>query len=53
VKKKHSAHAVTSDISIAETAVAAAFFDVDGVIVTGAFNNYLTNYHHVAVIHCR
>jgi membrane complex biogenesis BtpA family protein len=35
VKKKHSAHAVTADVSIAETAVAAAFFDVDGVIVTG------------------
>jgi hypothetical protein len=35
VKKKHSAHAVTADVSIAETSVAAAFFDVDGVIVTG------------------
>lgn len=37
VKKKHSAHSVTADVSIAATAVAAAFFDVDGVIVTGPF----------------
>jgi len=35
VKKKHSAHAVTADIDIAETAKAAEFFLVDGVIVTG------------------
>lgn len=36
IKKKHSSHALTSDISIAETAKAAAFFGADGVIVTGA-----------------
>lgn len=35
VKKKHSAHAITADIDIAETAMAAEFFLVDGVIVTG------------------
>ena len=35
VKKKHSAHALTADIDIAETAKAAEFFLVDGVIVTG------------------
>ena len=35
VKKKHSAHAVTADLDIAETAKAAEFFVVDGVIVTG------------------
>jgi len=35
VKKKHSAHALTADIDIAETANAAEFFLVDGVIVTG------------------
>jgi len=35
IKKKHSSHAITSDISIAETARAAAFFGADGVIVTG------------------
>jgi membrane complex biogenesis BtpA family protein len=35
VKKKHSSHAISSDISIEETAKAAEFFLVDGVIVTG------------------
>ncbi|MFI5006253.1 MAG: BtpA/SgcQ family protein [Solirubrobacterales bacterium] len=36
VKKKHSAHAITADVSIAETAHAAEFFLADGVIVSGA-----------------
>jgi membrane complex biogenesis BtpA family protein len=36
VKKKHSAHAITADVDIAETAKAAEFFSVDGVIVSGA-----------------
>jgi membrane complex biogenesis BtpA family protein len=36
IKKKHSSHAITADISIAETAKAAAFFGADGVIVTGS-----------------
>ncbi|KAF4521374.1 hypothetical protein B566_EDAN006963 [Ephemera danica] len=36
IKKKHSAHAVTSDVSIEETAKAAEFFLSDGVIVTGS-----------------
>ncbi len=36
VKKKHSAHAVTADVDLAETARAAEFFLADGVIVTGA-----------------
>jgi uncharacterized protein len=35
IKKKHSAHAITADIDIAETARAAEFFTVDGVIVSG------------------
>jgi membrane complex biogenesis BtpA family protein len=35
IKKKHSAHAVSADVSVAETAKAAAFFLSDGVIVTG------------------
>jgi len=35
IKKKHSAHAITADLDIAETARAAAFFLSDGVIVTG------------------
>ena len=35
IKKKHSAHSVTADVSIEETARAAGFFRADGVIVTG------------------
>jgi membrane complex biogenesis BtpA family protein len=35
VKKKHSAHAITADVDIVETAKAAEFFQVDGVIVSG------------------
>jgi membrane complex biogenesis BtpA family protein len=35
IKKKHSAHAITADVSIVETAKAAEFFLADGVIVTG------------------
>lgn len=36
IKKKHSAHAITADVPLAETAQAAEFFLADGVIVTGA-----------------
>ncbi|XP_067854066.1 uncharacterized protein F13E9.13, mitochondrial isoform X2 [Heptranchias perlo] len=35
IKKKHSSHAVTSDVSVSETARAAEFFLSDGVILTG------------------
>lgn len=35
VKKKHAAHALTSDVSLAETVKAAEFFGADAVIVTG------------------
>src|SRR5215471_10485312 len=35
IKKKHSAHAITADVDIAETAKAAEFFRADGVIVSG------------------
>jgi hypothetical protein len=35
VKKKHSAHALTADVNIVETARAAEFFLADGVVVTG------------------
>jgi len=36
VKKKHSAHAITADVSIVETARAAELFLADGVVVSGA-----------------
>ena len=35
IKKKHSSHAITQDVSLAETAQAAEFFEADGLIVTG------------------
>jgi len=35
IKKKHSAHAITADVDIVETAQAAEFFSVDGVVVSG------------------
>ncbi|TVQ30652.1 MAG: BtpA family membrane complex biogenesis protein [Phycisphaeraceae bacterium] len=35
IKKKHSSHALTADVGVAETARAAAFFGADGVIITG------------------
>jgi len=35
IKKKHSSHAITADLSIEEQAVAAEFFLSDGVIITG------------------
>ncbi len=36
LKKKHSSHALTADLSLAETAEAAAFFLADGVVLTGS-----------------
>ena len=35
IKKKHSSHAVTSDVSLSLTAKAAEFFLSDGIILTG------------------
>jgi len=36
IKKKHGAHAITTDVSLAKTAQAAEFFLSGGLIVTGA-----------------
>jgi membrane complex biogenesis BtpA family protein len=36
VKKKHAAHAITADVSLAETAAAVEFMRGDAVIVTGS-----------------
>ncbi len=35
VKKKHSSHALTADVNLAETAQAAVFFGADAVVITG------------------
>ncbi len=36
IKKKHSSHAITSDVDIVDTAKAAEYFLSDGVIITGS-----------------
>jgi membrane complex biogenesis BtpA family protein len=35
VKKKHSSHAITADVDLAETARTAEFFGADAVVITG------------------
>jgi membrane complex biogenesis BtpA family protein len=35
VKKKHSAHAITADVDVAEMVRGAAFFGADGIVITG------------------
>jgi len=43
IKKKHSAHSITADVSIGETAKAAEFFLSDGLIITGAATGKAVN----------
>ena len=43
IKKKHSSHQITNDVSIVETAKAAEFFLSDGLIVTGSSTGTETN----------
>ena len=43
LKKKHSSHALTQDISVADYATAADFFDTDGVIITGKHTGEATD----------
>lgn len=37
LKKKHSSHSITNDVSLLETVHAAEFFLTDGVILTGVY----------------
>lgn len=41
IKKKHSAHSITQDVSLLDTAKAAEFFLTDGVIITGKLSYLL------------
>lgn len=50
VKKKHASHALTADISIEETAKAAEFFLIDGVIVTGSATGEQASVEEVKVV---
>jgi membrane complex biogenesis BtpA family protein len=50
IKKKHSAHAITADVDLVETAKAAEFFLVDGVIVSGVATGQPTDPREVAAV---
>ncbi len=43
IKKKHSAHSITSDVDIVETARAVEFFMGDGIVITGIATGYEAN----------
>ncbi|GJQ70957.1 hypothetical protein Trydic_g873 [Trypoxylus dichotomus] len=43
VKKKHSSHSITADISLVETAKTAEFFLSDGIILTGTSTGVAAN----------
>ena len=50
IKKKHSAHAITADVDLPETARAAEFFLADGVIVTGVSTGQPADPHEVRAV---
>lgn len=43
IKKKHSSHAITYDLSLLDTAFAAKFFLADGIILTGKSTGFSTD----------
>lgn len=47
IKKKHSSHAITSDLSITDVAKAAEFFASDGLIITGNHTGEQANINEV------
>ncbi|MFO0872969.1 MAG: BtpA/SgcQ family protein [Phycisphaerales bacterium] len=49
IKKKHSAHAITADVGIAETTAAAEFVGADGVVLTGTATGEPTSIADLAV----
>lgn len=50
VKKKHSSHAITADVSLAEAAHAIEFFGADGIVVTGIATGQPTAVEDVATV---
>jgi membrane complex biogenesis BtpA family protein len=50
IKKKHSAHAITADVDIVETAKAAEFFQAEGVIVSGVATGEPADAREVAAV---
>ena len=47
IKKKHSAHAITQDVGLVETARTAEFFGADGVVITGRMTGAPANVEEV------
>lgn len=50
IKKKHSSHSVTSDVTLLETAFAAKFFLADGIILTGKSTGDTTDLNELKLI---
>ena len=50
IKKKHSSHAITADLDIAEIARAAEFFLADGVIITGVRTGTTADLSEIAAV---
>ena len=51
IKKKHAAHAITRDVGLVDTALAAQFFLADGVIVTGSATGRAADPAEVHAVH--
>ena len=51
IKKKHSSHALTADVNLAETAETAEFCLADGVVVTGSATGRPTDPDQVEAVH--
>ncbi len=47
IKKKHSSHAITADIGLADTAHAAEFFGADALVITGEATGRPVNPEHL------
>jgi len=50
IKKKHSSHAITSDVDIIETAKSAEMFHSDGLIITGTATGEPTDHNEVKAV---
>ena len=51
IKKKHSAHAITADVDIVQTAHAAEYFLSDGLILTGAATGEAASVDELRAVH--
>ncbi|KAF5284668.1 hypothetical protein FQA39_LY16950 [Lamprigera yunnana] len=50
IKKKHSSHAITNDVSLIETAQAAEFFHSNGVVLTGTSTGKPADVHELLLL---